>query len=253
MNPHGAPAGPSRVDVVFFDIDDTLYSTTAFAASARRNAVSAMIEAGLQVDLETGVTELGEVVAEFSSNYDSHFGRLLDRLGPQARDGRNPAVLIAAGVLGYHRTKEAGMRAPADVEEALRSLQDLDIRLGVISAGFQVKQAEKLVRLGLLRYFDPLTIFFTDQVGVGKPNPKLYTLACHQARVAPERAMYVGDRPTHDADPAHQAGLFTVHYTGAGGKYADEQPREPLDHRIADLRELPRILQDVYGVRARDA
>jgi putative hydrolase of the HAD superfamily len=247
--PESAADAP-LLDIVFFDVDDTLYSTTAFSESARRNAVKEMKRAGLRVGLEEGVAELKEVVAEFSSNYASHFGRLIDRLGPRARNDRNRAVLIAAGVVGYHRTKEeAGLQVLPDVKLALDQLRGMDIRLGVISAGLQVKQAEKLVRLGVLDYFEPLSIFFTDQVGVGKPNPKLYALACHQSRVEPARALYVGDRPTHDADPAKAAGMFTVHYTGAGGKYAQEAPQRVLDHRLSDMSELPAILRDKYRVR----
>ena len=33
------------IDAVFFDIDDTMFSTTVFADKARRNAVDAMIRA----------------------------------------------------------------------------------------------------------------------------------------------------------------------------------------------------------------
>jgi len=35
---------------VLFDIDDTLYSTTAFALRARKNALQAMIGAGARRD-----------------------------------------------------------------------------------------------------------------------------------------------------------------------------------------------------------
>ena len=34
----------SELKAIFFDIDDTLYSTSEFAATARRNAMEAMIE-----------------------------------------------------------------------------------------------------------------------------------------------------------------------------------------------------------------
>ena len=39
-----------RLDAVFFDIDDTLFSTSVFAETARRAAVEAMVAAGLQAD-----------------------------------------------------------------------------------------------------------------------------------------------------------------------------------------------------------
>jgi putative hydrolase of the HAD superfamily len=241
-------SGPS-LDIVFFDIDDTLYSTTAFANSARRNAVAAMIGEGLRTTLEDGITELAEVVAEFSSNYPQHFGRLLDRLGPRAWGGRNRAVLVAAGVVAYHRTKERSMQILEDVRVLLEQLHAAGVRLGVISAGLHVKQAEKLIRLDALRYFDPTAIFFSDQLGVSKPNPKIYAKACAALGIEPERAMYVGDRPAHDVEPARATGLRTVQYTGAGGRYGQEPAEAEPHHRVEDLRTLRGILVEEYGLR----
>jgi len=239
--------GPA-LDVIFFDVDDTLYSTTAFAESARRNAVQGMIDAGLDVSLEEGVAELAEVVTEFSSNYSEHFARLLDRFGTEVRGGRNAAVLIAAGVVAYHRTKERNLEILADVKAALEALRTAGVRMGVISAGLRVKQAEKLVRLDALGYFEPGSIYFSDQVGVGKPNPKIYVRVCELVGVEPERAMYVGDRPDHDIAPARSIGMRTVHYTGAGGKYCAATCAADPHHRLDDMRELPRLLREHYGL-----
>jgi len=241
-------ASDPLLDVIFFDLDDTLYSTTTFAEQARRKAVRAMIAAGLRIDEEKGVAELTEVVAEFSSNYANHLGCLLARLGPEAVGQRNPAVLIAAGVVGYHRSKEADLVILADAHEALQALHAAGVRLGVISAGLQVKQAEKLIRLGVLDVFDPTAIFFSDQVGISKPNPKIYAKACAHAGVEPERAMYVGDRPGHDVAPARAAGMVTVLYTGAAGKYAAQPCAVEPHHALADLRDLLGILRSDYGL-----
>ena len=242
-------ASPS-LDIVFFDIDDTLYSTTAFAERARRAAISAMVDAGLAIDVDQGVTEITEVVSEFASNYAGHFDRLLDRLGPESYEGHNRAVLVAAGVVAYHRTKSEGLHMLPDVRVVLESLRGAGLRLGVISAGLQVKQAEKLIRLDALEYFDPSAIFFSDQVGVSKPNPKLYTLACRRAGVEPTRALYVGDRPGHDVAPAASIGMKTVLYGGAGGKYAAGTSADDVtpDHTLDDMRPLLAILRATYGV-----
>ena len=51
-------ASSPLLDVVLFDIDDTLYSTTEFAHHARRNAIQAMVGAGLDIGVEEGLTEL---------------------------------------------------------------------------------------------------------------------------------------------------------------------------------------------------
>lgn len=239
------PATP-LLDVILFDLDDTLYSTTDFAETARREAICSMIQAGLDVGEEEGVQELAEVVAEFSSNYEHHLDRLLDRLGPEKLGGRNRAVLVATGVVAYHRAKERGMHVLPDAKALLDTLRAARVRLGVVTAGLQVKQAEKLIRTGLIGYLEPRAIFFSDQMGVSKPNPKIYVKACRALGVAPGRVLYVGDRPSHDVVPARHAGLKTCLYRGAGGKYADESSAEPPDHDVRDLRELVPVLRTTY-------
>jgi putative hydrolase of the HAD superfamily len=236
------------LDAVLFDIDDTLYSTTAFAGDARHNAVVAMIREGLEVGEEEGVRELTEVVAEFTSNYDEHLDRLLDRLGPHRFGGRNPAVLVAAGVVAYHQTKERQLRPLDDAVILLRTLHHAGIRLGIVSAGLSVKQAEKLVRLGVLPYLDPGAIFFSTQMGVSKPNPKIYAKACLAMKVLPARVLYVGDRPETDVAPARACGLKTVHYRGAHGRYSDRASVPPADHEVQLLTELLPILREGYGM-----
>jgi putative hydrolase of the HAD superfamily len=238
-------AGP-LLDMLLFDIDDTLYSTTVFSERARRAAVRAMIERGLLVDEEEGVLELTEVVGEFSSNYGNHFERLLDRLGPERYPRRNPAVLVAAGVVAYHNTKRDGLEMLPDVQSVLLRLYSARIRLGVLSVGLHVKQAEKLIRLDAIQFFDPTAIFFSDQMGISKPNPKIFAKACQAAGVQPSRVLYIGDRPTHDAGPAAKAGLKTVLYTGASGKYGGQPCDVQPDHTMGDLRELIPILRATY-------
>ncbi len=234
------------LDVVFFDVDDTLYSTTEFARRARRWAVRAMIEKGLQADEEEAYQELTEVVSEFASNYDQHLDRLIDRLGPGCLGRHNPAVIIAAGVVAYHRTKQREMEILPDARALLVRLRDASVRCGVISAGLQVKQAEKLVRLRVLPFLDPSAIFFSDQMGVSKPNPKIYAKACQALGIPPHRAVYVGDRPTHDIEPAAKAGLHTVLYRGAGGKYASQSTSVDPDHDVRDMTELIPVFRDRY-------
>src|SRR5262245_17354782 len=87
-----------KLRAIFFDIDDTLFSTSEFADKARRAAIDAMIAHGLLGEREAVVRELNEVVAEFTSNYEHHLDKLLLRLPQEALNGRNPAIFVAAGV-----------------------------------------------------------------------------------------------------------------------------------------------------------
>ena len=169
---------PRPLKAIFFDIDDTLFSTSDFAARARRAAVEAMRRVGLDYPRDYLLRELSEVVAEFSSNYGHHFNKLLLRIPASAYGGVNPAIIVAAGVVAYHETKFRELEPFADVRVVLQALAQTELVRGVITAGREVKQAEKLIRLDLYRYLTPYALFISDQIGISKPNVKLYQRAC---------------------------------------------------------------------------
>src|SRR5438876_381631 len=121
---------------VLFDIDDTLFSTTQFAKVARRNAVRAMIQGGLDLPENAVLKELEEVLAEFSSNYDHHFDQLLRRLRPKALESVNPALIVAAGVAAYHDTKFRELKPFDDVLPLLAALKQAGAITGVITHGW---------------------------------------------------------------------------------------------------------------------
>ncbi len=232
---------------ILFDIDDTLFSTTEFARHARGNAVRAMIDAGLDVPEEIVLKELDEVLSEFSSNYEHHFDKLLQRLRPSALARVNPALIVAAGVAAYHDTKFRELKPFDDVYPMLAALKKAGMRLGIITHGWTVKQAEKLVRLGLVPYLDPRAIFISDQIGISKPNPKLYLTALRDLGLQPHEVMYVGDSPEHDIAPPRSIGMITVWAKRAARHTCAGTEIRP-DHTIANFDELRTILRERYDV-----
>lgn len=236
----------SQLRAILFDIDDTLCDTTGFARQARRNAVRAMVAAGLAADPELVYAELEEVIAEFSSNYEHHFDKLLLRLPKESLANLNRSLVVAAGVAAYHDTKFHELRTFAGVPELLRDLKAAGLRLGVITHGLSVKQAEKLVRLGLVPYLDREAIFISDEIGISKPNPKLYQLALRTLKLAPDEVMYVGDNPKNDIAPPKKLGMIAVW----AAKVARSQPgaNETPDHTIRDFDELRGLLVERYRV-----
>jgi len=204
------------VKAVLFDIDDTLFPTSEFARLARLNAVRAMIDAGLEHTDDEVLEELQEVLVEFSSNYGQHFDQLLKRLRPPSC---NPALVIAAGVAAYHDTKFREIAPFPDVIPTLGALRSRGLITAVVTHGRTVKQAEKLVRLGLAGHFD--AVFISEQIGISKPNPKLYLVALDGLGVAPEEAIYIGDNPRHDIVPAQSIGMVAI--------WARRASKYPLD------------------------
>jgi putative hydrolase of the HAD superfamily len=236
---------------IFFDIDDTLFSTSVFAERARENAVDAMLAMGVRCDRETVLRELREVIEEFTSNYEHHFDKLLSRLPIESTIGLNLPLVVAAGVVAYHETKFRELSAYDDVTEVLRILTTSGLILGIISSGLTIKQLEKLIRLQVYHYIEASAIFISDQVGIGKPNPKLYLRAVERVGVTPAEAMYVGDHPINDVDAAKAAGLITV-WNRREGKHVGGRGATRPDHVIFNFWDLLELLEKELGRSLRE-
>lgn len=238
----------TKLRALFLDIDDTLFSTSDFARSARRNAMEAMVRMGLGVTVEEALAELYEVIGEFGPNYPSHYDRLLRRLPQDVLPHGNNALLVAAAIAAYHDTKQRSLFPFRDVPDVLERIsKHTDLTLGCITEGIEIKQSEKLVRLGVLEWIDPDAIFISDRIGISKPNVKLYQRALDVVGVEPAEAMYVGDHPIKDVGPVKRLGMVAVRHRWVGGKYAPVDSEVPADYEISSFHELLPILRDDFG------
>jgi len=234
-------AGKRPLSLITLDIDDTIYSSTDFARLARENALKALIAVGLKIDLKSAQSEMDEVVSEFTSNDPNHLDRLLQRLPKATLDGINPAILVAAGVVAYRDTVHNSLKAYEDAIEAMKRLQAAGYRLGIVSQGVTIKQAEKLVRLRILPYLDKRAIFFSDQIATSKSNPKFFIRAAESVGAQPARCMHVGDRPDRDIDPANSAGWITV-LNRRTGRYHERPGTTPPSYVIHNFWDLIEVL-----------
>lgn len=237
----------TRLEAIFFDLDDTLFSTSTFAARARRAACEAMTKVGLDMPVEELLAELDEVVAEFSSNYDHHFDQLLRRIPRRHYKSVNTGIIVAAGIIAYHETKARELAPYPDADELLVALRETDLIRGVITSGLTAKQAEKILRLGIYDHFSPKALFISDQIGINKPNVKLYKRACSDLNLKPSHCMYIGDRADRDIDPPNSIGMITVHMV-RDGKYAGVKGQTEPTHRVSSFRKLADILHAEYGI-----
>jgi len=238
----------TTLSALFLDIDDTLYSTTDFANLARQRAVEAMVRQGLRLPVEVVRRELNEVISEFTSNYPNHFGKLLLRLPEHSWSGTNRALIVAAGISAYHDTKSEMAPFP-DVMPFLKAMQErTDLLVGVITHGLELKQADKLLRLGVVPYLHPEGIFISDQLGISKPNPKLYRRACARFGLDPREVMYVGDSPAHDIDPPNSLGMLTVRMRRPCGKHMGEESETAATYEVSSFDDLRASLTSDFGL-----
>ncbi len=138
----------------------------------------------------------------------------------------------------------------ADVRPALEALRNQGMPMGVLS-NFGTHLDEVLQRFDLHRYFDFVVI--SAQVGLAKPDPRIFELVVEKAGHPAPRLLYVGDHIGDDIEGARGAGLDAVLIDRG-----DRQARAlcPRIHSLLDLldyvrpptRPAPAIIFDMDGV-----
>jgi putative hydrolase of the HAD superfamily len=101
----------------------------------------------------------------------------------------------------------ARWRAYPDVEPAFRRLRARGVRLGIIS-NWDSRLASLLDGLGLGELVD--TVVSSADVGMRKPDPRIFELACERLGVEPRHAAHVGDHHYADIVGATAVGMVPV-------------------------------------------
>lgn len=101
----------------------------------------------------------------------------------------------------------ARWRAYDDVAPAFRRLRERGIRLGIIS-NWDRRLASLLAGLGLGELLE--TVVCSAEVGLHKPDPRIFELACARLGMAPGEAAHVGDHHYADIIGATAVGMTPV-------------------------------------------
>ncbi len=101
----------------------------------------------------------------------------------------------------------ARWRTYPDVAPAIRRLRDRGLSLGVIS-NWDARLTTVLAGVELGAELD--TIVSSAEVGLHKPDPRIFELACERVGVAPQDAAHVGDHHYADVLGATAVGMRAV-------------------------------------------
>ena len=109
---------------------------------------------------------------------------------------------------------EASWSAYEDVAAAFDEWDRVGVRVAVLTNGVSDQQWRKLRAIGV----DGAVEFVValDDLGVGKPDPRVFAEACRRFGLPAEHVVYVGDDAARDAVGAHRAGLTGVWLDRAG-------------------------------------
>lgn len=231
------------LDAVVFDLDDTLHNDTHAYQSA-----------ACDVAEEIGAAHNVSAQAVFDAYIDhtSRYWRALsaEHLNTPIADSRYElwaAALRSVGIVDDAATKAAAQRYgerrrayytpfPGTLD-LLGTLRARGLKLGLITNGFAETHYEKLELLGLAASFD--AVVCADEVGMVKPDPKIFLHACELLGTQPSRAAMVGDRYFRDIVGARNAGLFTIYIDVHSEPIP---PNEKPDVRVKGIQEVLGVL-----------
>ena len=198
------------IRAVFFDAGNTLIRMDDAAIAAALVAHGVPATAGdvrhaewrarvrLDASLEPGAS------TEHPDTGHRYLVYLLDELGV-----RDPATVtaLAAWRLAYNPPQGLWTQLEPEAAEALALAHESGLRTAVISNS-NGTVADILRTLGLARHLD--FVIDSSQVGVEKPDPRIFQIALDRAGLQPQEAAYVGDLYSIDVLGSRAAGLYAI-------------------------------------------
>jgi putative hydrolase of the HAD superfamily len=202
-------------DAILFDLFGTLvrFSFEEFDALTRETAAAfgcdtdAFARAMNQhyVAVETGEIDVGALLARSC----------------QASGGPVAAAALAHAERRWHEFQATQMDAWHDAESVLCRVRELGMRVGLVSNA-PPPVHEVWARSSLAPLVDATA--FSYQVGMRKPDPRIYLGVCRELGVEPARSLFIGDGSSRELDGAREAGLHAL------------QIRRPDDDPANDVR-----------------
>ena len=125
------------------------------------------------------------------------------------------------------------------LEPCLDALESAGLRVALVSNVVLTPSRITRTYLGpLLARFDPA--LFSDDVGMLKPDPRIFLLLLEALRLPPERVVHVGDSRFLDVRGGRSAGLRTIRFTGFVDDLSKDEPE--ADALAASMSDLPALV-----------
>ena len=223
------------IRAVFFDLDNTLYDferVRRFGLGvALQHLHERLPDTRGRLSVES-LARLRDEVADEVENADLQLTEI------RTESFRRALVLCGYGgqadALAPELTRiyfENRFKVAQPYNGAVTALRRLKGRcaLGIVSNG-----NTPLELVGIEDCFDHK--IFAEDVGVAKPDPRIFEMAMERVPCRPDEFMYVGDSIEFDVMGAMNAGARTVWFNPHGTPYPDGLVRP--DFEIADLAEL---------------
>ena len=196
---------------LMLDLDDTLYSYETCHRLALNRALK---ECSLEVYVSVYDEARCKVKRETSGSHNKclYFKVMCETLGL-------PLETVIQLTDVYWRTFYSIMEPYPGVLEFMRWHKDLGIPICIITNYQTEHQLRKLEVLGLLPYVHSLIT--SEDVGVNKPDSKIFLTALARLGTNPLECMMIGDDHMADMVGASSVGIGLIHHATEGWDWAD--------------------------------
>lgn len=202
---------------IFFDLDDTLFDFSAASLASLRKlwdespeirarfseAESFIDEYHIHNKRMWELHESGQISADFLKGE-----RFRLTLAPDQEDDETKQRMRGYNDRYLWLLGECNSRV--DGAEELLSVLSKRFLIGVLTNGFTEVQYRKLRSTGLDRYIQRMVI--SDEIGIQKPDSRLFRYAEQETGAKPESAVMVGDNPDNDIHGALNAGWRAIYF-----------------------------------------
>jgi putative hydrolase of the HAD superfamily len=229
------------IKLVIFDLDNTLTDFVRMKEVSIEASIQAMIDAGLLVKPDRIRGEILRIYEEEGIEYQKVFNKLLVNL-----IGGVDYKILAAGIVGYRRAREAALVLYPHVRVTLVQLLSRGLKLAVISDAPRQEAWLRLCYLQLHHMFDMVITY--EDTGEYKPSPAPFRMVLEKMGMKAGEALMVGDWPERDIVGAAELGIKTV-FARYGDTFGTKV--SGADYEIDDAYALVRIVDELNKIRKR--
>jgi len=219
------------IKAVIFDLDNTLIDFMKMKQISCDAAISAMIDAGLNVNKDKATKILFSLYDEYGLEEKQIFQKFLKRLTKKI-----DYEILASGIVAYRRVRAGFLEPYPHVTDVLFELKGLGIKLAIVSDAPRLKAWIRLVSMKVNHLFDFVVTF--DDTKEMKPSTMPFKVAFKKLKVKPRQCLMVGDRPERDIKGAKRLGMLTCF-----AKYGNPKAKSNADYEINDIKELLEIVE----------
>lgn len=191
------------IKAIIFDLDNTLVDFMLFKKRAIDAAISAMIDAGLDISFDEANIRIADIYTREGIEYQQVFDRMLIDLY-----GKVDYKIMSSGIIAYRTAREAALTPYPNVIPTLIELIKTGLKLAVVSDAPTMEAWLRLSYLKLQHLFDVVITF--DDSKERKPSPVPFNLALEKLQLKANECLMLGDWAERDVVGAKAVGMKTV-------------------------------------------